>query len=335
MKRITNKTMESIKKIDLTEIADILGIKKGDKNYHCFSSSHVNGDKNPSLSITNGKGFKCWSCSVSGSTAIGLVMQNKNMIVKEAVNWLADTFDLKEDVEKEFTTPREITKKDIEIYNKFISLCGFIDDKHWAYIKKRHLSKLTLQYGVTSVKEDTQKHLKDLFSMEELVHSGVFTVSKRTSEPYFSFFAHTLLFPFYFEDEIVYIQGRTIEKLSYKRDGKMKQQVPWHNLPKNIPVPYNVNILLHSDIGGEEVLICEGTIDTLSLLDAGYNAIGLIGVDGFNVKWLRYFEKYDAIPVVALDNDISGDKGAEKLVTYFRKSLKRLTPKNGDWNASI
>lgn len=334
MRKITKNTIDAIKKLKLTDVANVLGIKKGDIQYHCFGK-HKNGDMNPSLIINNEKGYKCFSCGVAGSNVNGLVMDVLNMTFEESNNWLADKYNLKEEFDREYTTPKEANKKDIEIYNTFITLCGVMDIKHWLYVKSRKLSKLVLKYGVTNVKYDTQKQLQVLFSIDDLVHSGVFTVSKRTGEPYFAYFAHTLLFPFYFEDEVVYIQGRTIEKLTYHRDGKNKQQRKWNNLAKNVPCPYNVNILLHPDIRDEEVLICEGAIDTLTLLDNGYNAIGLIGAGNFNVKWIRYFEKYNAIPVIALDSDEAGNAGAEKIVTYFKNNLKRIIPKNKDWNTSI
>ena len=130
----------------------------------------------------------------------------------------------------------------------------------------------------------------------------------------------------FYEDDIVYIQGRTIEEAKPK----------YINLPKEIAYPYNVNLLLHPDIGGESVRICEGIIDTLTVLDAGDNAVGILGANNFKSKWVKLFDKYDVDPIIALDSDKPGDDGAETLANIFKRDMKRESPVNSkDWNGSI
>lgn len=322
---------EEISQIAILDVANKLGLSPAGKICSCFNkSSHKNGDRNPSLSFdikTNR--FKCFACGVSGNN-IELVKQVKSIDFKEAISWIKNTFndgsDNKPIVHTVLKDDKKVTAKDIEIYNKLFAIAGDIDNRHWVYLNGRGLSKLVLDYGVTNVKVGTAEIIKNLFPMEELLHSGVFSISKNKKEPYFTFFSHTLLFPFYHLDDVLYIQGRTLENSKFK----------YRNLAKEITYPYNVNILLHSDISNEEVRITEGVIDTLTLLDNSLNAIGVIGAGNFKKEWVKLFDRYNVTPVIAFDNDDAGVKGAKSVVNIFKRDIKNELPIDSkDWNGCI
>jgi len=266
-----------------------------------------------------------------------LVREYLGVGFKEAVQWFRVNFISTDQtaIDNEvnyINTPthgdhKEISAVDIEIYNQFIKTCGTIGDLSRQYLRERGLSNFIIdEYHITNAKQETDIQLKKSFNMNELLCSGLYRISTRTHEPYFTFFNHKLLFPFYYMEDVVYIQGRKIgnTKLKYK------------NLPKELIFPYNANILTHPDIYKENVLICEGIIDTLSLLEKGINAIGIIGANNFKREWVGLFEPYEVNPVIALDEDSAGDNGAQSLANICNRTLSRIYPSEfgtgKDWN---
>jgi len=108
-----------------------------------------------------------------------------------------------------------------------------------------------------------------------------------------------------------------------------------------IPLAYPIGISYpDNDLQDSYIFICEGAIDTLTLLQNGYKAIGLLGVTNWNSHYLDYF--IDKKIIIAFDNDAnrSGQKAAVKLAgrlskhgLYKRISILRL-PDNADINSS-
>ena len=60
--------------------------------------------------------------------------------------------------------------------------------------------------------------------------------------------------------------------------------------------------------------------DTLSALQNGYNAVGILGVSSFKESWISLFEDYNTI--IVFDMDDAGKKGAKKLADLFLKNGK-------------
>ncbi len=309
--------------IPIGEIAEKLGIKVKGKSARCYNkSAHKSGDLHPSL-VFYPNSYKCMACGVNGNS-IELIKEVTNCDFQEALNWIKYNFPSPGKYCNKIDNTRSVSNKDIQIYNDFISLCE-LDQQHLDYLQSRGLSNLSLEYGVTSVTKHIGKELRKLYKIEDLIHSGLYSTN-RNNKPYFTFFNHTLIFPFRYYESVYFIQGRTIRK-----DIKPK----YRNLSKEILYPYNVNILTHPDIWGEDILIAEGCIDTLSLLEKSYNAVGIIGAHNFKKGWVRLFTEYEVNPIIALDNDATGIIGAKKIMEHFNKNLTRVELAAGDWNDSI
>ena len=91
--------------------------------------------------------------------------------------------------------------------------------------------------------------------------------------------------------------------------------------------------------GFEDILfLCEGAIDTLTLIQNGFQALGLLGVNRWNTEFVKTLKKYKHI-VLAFDNDLNeaGQKATLKLAKrlYLRDNLDVFIlnlPENSDLN---
>lgn len=62
----------------------------------------------------------------------------------------------------------------------------------------------------------------------------------------------------------------------------------------------------------EQVVVCEGEIDTLSAMSAGIKAIGLPGANVFHRAWVHLLDHVDDL-VIAFDGDAAGKDAAARL----------------------
>ena len=70
-------------------------------------------------------------------------------------------------------------------------------------------------------------------------------------------------------------------------------------------MPYGLNLLEGYD-RGKVLFITEGETDTVTLLQAGYQALGIPGSTLYDVKYNKYLIEFPIVAVV-LDSDEAGD----------------------------
>jgi DNA primase len=329
--------------IPIQEIAKQLGIEvTSKKNACCFNkSNHKHGDTHPSLIFGKKNTWYCAVCNFDFNgkrygNNIDLVKEYYGIDFKEALVWFEKHFyinpsnKIREGTANIESDNKQVSPRDIEIYNDFIKLCGGVEGPYLRYLKNRGLSKFILkEYRISNVKSDAIQKIKRIYSVEDLINSGLFRLSTKTKELYFIFTHFPIVLPFLYSNDIVYLQFRS---LNPKSGGRYK------NLSKEVLFPYNVNILTHPDISGENVLIAEGVLDTLTLLDKGINAIGIIG-NNFKPQWVELFQIFDVNPVIALDEDMRGKRSEQIIANFFNKPISRVYPSDfgegKDWNEII
>jgi hypothetical protein len=341
-----------IYKLPIKDVAKSLGIEVIGNRGRCFNTAgHQNGDRNPSLIFgVNSNAWKCPVCNFdfqhpSGAgygSAIDLVMLYYGIDFKEALNWFVDRYHVNNKASGVAYKPLksvkgisdrgisgqnrikntagsgktvntvEISNKNIEIYGTFVEHLGNISPIGKQYLNSRGISDFLIsEYKLTDIKDNdkTAEYLKTKFNMDDLLSSGLFRISGKTKKPYFALFSHRLIFPFYRDNSVVYIQGRDITS-----NAKTK----YYNSGTEIPCPYNVNLIRNNpDIRGEQVYITEGIIDCLSLMELGYNAVGVVGIGGFKKDWVSMFK--DIRVYLAFDNESS-----EALREAVRKSVRNI-----------
>jgi hypothetical protein len=82
-----------------------------------------------------------------------------------------------------------------------------------------------------------------------------------------------------------------------------------------------------------EIWLCEGEMDTLTLVHLGLHAVGVPGVKAFRKEWKPLFE--EGFVIVAFDNDEAGNEAAAKAARAFHPSSAVFQPPTGldlnDW----
>lgn len=127
---------------------------------------------------------------------------------------------------------------------------------------------------------------------------------------------HTIVFPYFnLDNQVIYLQGRFLDD---------NIDLRWVNLPNVKSSIYNLQIL-NECIHGEKIYICEGITDTITMLENGYKAVGIMGSNNFKKEYIYHFMNFDIY--VVPDNDNGGDKFYKNIVDAFSlyKSIKRVT----------
>lgn len=131
---------------------------------------------------------------------------------------------------------------------------------------------------------------------EELAEAGLISTSGN------EFFKGFITFPHIYRGRIVYISGRGYPEKKHKR--LRADRVPLRHL-------FNEQALYKPD-----VIITECETDTLSLLQHGFNACGLLGALNFKGGWEKRFSRCKTV-YICLDNDEAGEKGALKTAKHL------------------
>ncbi len=145
------------------------------------------------------------------------------------------------------------------------------------------------------------------FDRSGLIESGLFREG-REGRLRFQFVRHPLLFPILENGQPVFLQGRRFEDSS---DGPK-----YCNLSGvSVPGMFNGDALM-SLPPGSELFVCEGVIDTMTLSQAGFAAVGVVGAGGFKNDWADSLRDFQVR--VAFDNDEAGDVGGKRILEVLR-----------------
>jgi DNA primase len=162
--------------------------------------------------------------------------------------------------------------------------------------------------------------LEKAFGREALQRAGFFNAAG-----HLRYYRHRLLFPYFDRNgKPVYLQARGIEN-----DVKPKEL----SMAGPIPMPYNVRLL---DGEPGQIYLCEGIIDTLTLLEQGFPAVGVPGAANFKPAWAALFKGKSVH--VAFDPDAPGENGAARAIDLLKRGgieARKFAPPPGldlkDW----
>lgn len=137
--------------------------------------------------------------------------------------------------------------------------------------------------------------LVDRFGVEVLARVGLFN-----ADGHLRYYRHVLLFPYFDkENQPVYLQARALLATVSPKE---------LSLSGGIPLPYNAPLLQTS---ARHVYLCEGVIDTLTLLEQGFPALGIPGAANFKPAWVPLF--HDKSVFIFFDPDPAGEAGAHRV----------------------
>lgn len=217
----------------------------------------------------------------------------------------------------------------IRILQALIDACPPVAGKAAQYLQKRRIFKRTWDsQGIRMIDDysGVSRKLESAFGLTDLERTGFFNAAG-----HLRYYRHKLLFPYYDpQGRPVYMQARAIDAVAAGPRGPAPKEL---SMSGSIPIPYNVRLL-----NGEPGLIylCEGVIDTLTLLEQGFPSVGVPGAANFKPAWAALFRNKSV--QVAFDPDGPGESGAAKTIERLQAAgieAIRLTPPSGkdlnDW----
>ncbi|MCI5601598.1 MAG: toprim domain-containing protein [Hallerella porci] len=316
--------------LSITQVAERLGHHVVRGKFRCpYAMRHAHGDRTPSVSLSESKGlFNCWVCQDVRGDAIRLVEISRNLDFRGAVDWLQAEF-FPETIPAPGTSETHLVpnfaaaappikvvkvepKPEIDpilrakiILNFFEKLSPIEGSPAASWLVKRRIFKKTWESMRLRYITDYDKVNRELlqnFGIEALQKAGLFNENGNLR-----YYKHRLLFP-YLDKKIIplYFQARAIDNETQPKE---------LNLRGTIPFPFNLKIL-DGNIGW--VYLCEGCVDTLTMIDRGFPAVGIPGVKSFKTEWANLFKNKRVI--LCLDQDDAGRAGTESLLEVFKNA---------------
>jgi DNA primase len=343
-----------------------LGIAVQHGRFRCLRpENHSHGDRTPSVSIWPERGaFKCWVCPDVKGDVIDLVRLARNCSFPDALAFLgginpppafaaqgraapppeADRAPAgaaasagagaragtpaRRDAISSPPSPvppklpseadeAEETALRQSVLAALLEACAPVGGAAGRYLAKRRIFKRTWDAQRLRMIDDyagISRKLESVFGLEALSRLGFFNAAG-----HLRFYRHILLFPYYdVTGRAAYMQARAIDP-----DAKPKEL----SLSGPIPMPYNARLL---DGEPGQVFLCEGAIDTLTLLEQGFPAVGIPGAANFKAAWAPLFR--NKVVHVAFDPDAPGESGAAKAIERLHAmgiEARRLSPPTG------
>lgn len=322
-------TLESVKSIPIQEVARRLGLEVIGQAARCFSHKP---DRNPSLrlNLTTNR-YHCYVCRGIYGSVIDLVMQVLRCDFKEAVAYLRRephrippprstclsknlpviSLEKKGEVLEAFMRYTEMKEEGIEYLNsRGITIDG--------------IRRMEVGYFSPHQYRSAARELGNRYGFNTLKVAGItnFYIFEKQQLP-------ILLFPYRVDGLIRLIQARCLLSKEQAEGRRIKRFA----ITEWATVFYN-----HDEIARSPVLfLSEGEIDTLTLLQRGFPAIGSPGTWGFREDWFDLFIGKSV--VLCFDADQAGEKAAAWLSEeFYRRNvlcLKLHLPAGTDINEHV
>jgi DNA primase len=317
-------TISRLKEIPIQEIVERLNIVVKRGKALCFSHD----EKTPSLDINfNKNNFHCFGCGIKGDQ-IELVKAYRSVNFNDACEWLSreflnvpiNSFNNKRILKRSLAFVErsgkeiisELINGDKEIF-KWIIDNSDLSSHSISYLTERGISpNLISKLNIRDILSPAVllSQLIKYFDPKKLIRSGLVkeggnSLSMIWRDP-------VILFPFYGLDlQICYLQARNIHPVKPK----------YINIP-SLPLPiYNINVLSVM-IPGDRLILCEGIIDTISVIDSGNYAVGFLGANSFKDEYVDLLKNYEI--VVMPDADRGGESFTKSIKSAFRKIDKKV-----------
>ena len=295
-------------------------VKKG-KDYWCCCLFHE--EKTPSCKINDELGsYYCFGCGAKGDiftlytdlykyTFFDAV---KDLALRAGLNISSESF--------QKNKQNEIVFKILEIATNWFK--KNLEENNYCkeYLKKRSISESTIQafkigYSYNS-KSTLYNYLSDNnFKEEDIIKSNL--IKKDKNNKIRDFFYKRLIFPIHNEqNKIVGFGGRVLDNSNPKYINS-----PESYFFKKRNILYNLNEAKHSIRSKNNMLICEGYMDVISLYEKNIKtAVAPLGTslteDQLSLSW-----KYANKPTIMFDGDSSGLRASYKSALM---ALQYLSP---------
>ena len=309
-------------------------IKKG-KDFWCCCPFHK--EKTPSCKINDDTGsFYCFGCGAKGDI-FTLYTDLYNYKFQEAVKELAQRAGIKIEF-KDYLK----SKKENAIYEILDSSCEWfqnnLNNKESAkcreYISSRKLSKETINEFKIGYSFNTKTTLYDYlisksFKHEDIIKSNVVKINNKNLIK--DYFYKRLIFPILNESgKVIGFGGRSFDNLNPKYLNS-----PESSFFQKRKILYNLSKAKFSARKKNNLLICEGYMDVISLYQNGIKSVVAPLGTSLTEEQLNLAWNYSSKPTIMFDGDTAGLRASFKsalmslpLVTS-KKFLQFITLSNG------
>ena len=316
---INDNVLDEIR--DRADIVDLIGeyvdLKRSGSNYMGLCPFHS--EKTPSFSVSPSKSiFKCFGCGVGGDV-ITFVMKRENLSFPEAVEFLADKYNVRLEVYKDEN--KEAREKRNRLYeiNREAGL-HFLKNyqasqKSQLYLKNRMLSDKTIRsYGIGYSKDswtDLYDHLTKMgYKEEELLELNLISKSKNCN--YIDRFRDRVMFPIINRNNrIIGFGARAFG------DAKPKylnsRETPIFHKGSNV---FNMNIISRESTR-ERIILVEGYMDVISLYNSGINySVASLGTS-LTIDQANIIKRMAKDIYICYDSDNAGINATSRAIDIF------------------
>lgn len=316
---INDNVLDEIR--DRADIVDLIGeyvdLKRSGSNYMGLCPFHS--EKTPSFSVSPSKSiFKCFGCGVGGDV-ITFVMKRENLSFPEAVEFLADKYNVRLEVYKDEN--KEAREKRNRLYeiNREAGL-HFLKNyeasqKTQLYLKNRMLSDKTIRsYGIGYSKDswtDLYDHLTKMgYREDELLELNL--ISKSKNGNYIDRFRDRVMFPIINRNNrIIGFGARAFG------DAKPKylnsRETPIFHKGSNV---FNINIISRESTR-ERIILVEGFMDVISLYNSGINySVASLGTS-LTIDQANIIKKMAKDIYICYDSDSAGINATSRAIDIF------------------
>lgn len=316
---INDNVLDEIR--DRADIVDLIGeyvdLKRSGSNYMGLCPFHS--EKTPSFSVSSSKSiFKCFGCGVGGDV-ITFVMKRENLSFPEAVEFLADKYNVRLEVYKDEN--KEAREKRNRLYeiNREAGL-HFLKNyeasqKTQLYLKNRMLSDKTIRsYGIGYSKDswtDLYDHLTKMgYREDELLELNL--ISKSKNGNYIDRFRDRVMFPIINRNNrIIGFGARAFG------DAKPKylnsRETPIFHKGSNV---FNINIISRESTR-ERIILVEGYMDVISLYNSGINySVASLGTS-LTIDQANIIKKMARDIYICYDSDSAGINATSRAIDIF------------------
>ncbi len=297
--------------------------RKGDRYWGLCPFHH---EKTPSFTVKDDGGFyKCFGCGKGGGM-FDFIMEYEKVEFKEAVEILAKKAGVELTVESDREREQNNRRKTIqELYNRIaesyhsILLNNASATQAREYMTKRGISAETCEKFKLGFAPDNPKAIynvlkKNGYSDDLLRDSNLFS---KGAEDFYPFFRNRFLFPIRtWQGDIVAFSGRDMtgtDKAKYKNSSETMLYSKRHVL-------FGLYESLPEFKKREEVILCEGNFDVISLHQAGLAyAVAPLGTS-FTPEQTQLLKRWCRRAYILFDSDSAGQEATKKALLLCQQN---------------
>ena len=343
MARISEQSIEKVRQAaDIIEVvSSYVELKQRGRNF--FGLCPFHNEKTPSFSVNPDKQiYKCFGCG-SGGSSINFIMEIESLEFPDAIKRLADSFNIILEISggdsKKYSDLKSQLLEIHEFASNYYEKNLLLDTNKDAlnYLTERGLSidlikKFKLGFSPDSF-DDLLKTLREKsYSAEAMKLSGLFIQSEKG---YFNRFRSRIMFPIQNQKgDVIAFGGRIFNK----DDPAKYQNSPETPIYLKSHVLYGINHNIQSIREKKEIILVEGYMDLLQLVQAGINNCLSISGTAFTEGHAAILKRFTKNIFITFDGDDAGKKAAIKcgyILTSNTLNPKIITPPNGldpdDW----